>query len=409
MDDLLEKYFSDVRRGVAAVREYPSAEIILLHHNDTDGLTSGAILYTAFDRKGYNIDRYSLEKPYPKVLEKIFAENEGKIIIFADFAGSIAPMICELNRDRNLVVILDHHKAKESVSGSVINLDPDLYGLKGDRDISASVTCWYFACAVSNENLDMAHIAALGGIADFYYLDNSVHGENRKTFEKACSQGTMRGVTGEAPEKFYITLGGKEYDVTELFGMLDVIGGAGFYGGGPELGIRLLLGRMKAEDEEKISYLTGLKDEKFAAELERIKNGEFLETEHIVWFDVKDRFAPMGVKMIGLFCEELADSGLVDRNKYLAGYQQIPDEIPGMGPVEMGETKISMRTSAAVTEKIFEEKLPGLNAFLPEATLNLGGFADACHRVSAATTIKQGMEKELIEESERVLKKLMNK
>ena len=90
-------------------------------------------------------------------------------------------------------------------------------------------------------------------------------------------------------------------------------------------------------------------------------------------------------------------------------YQQIPDEIPGMGPVKMGETKISMRTSAEVTKRIFEEELPGLNAFLPEATLNLGGFADACHRVAAATTIKQGMEKELIEESERVLKKLMNK
>lgn len=409
MKEVLEKYFYDLKRGVAAVREYPSAEIILLHHNDTDGLTSGAILCNAFDRKGYGIKRYSLEKPYPKVLKKIFSENSGKIIVFADFAGKIAPMIGELNKDRNLVVILDHHKAEKSESKSVINLDPDLYGLKGDRDISASVVCWYFACMISDENLDMAHIAALGGIADFYYLDNLVHGENRKTLEKACEQGTMRTEGTGTEEKFFIRLGKKEFDVVELYNMLDIIGGAGFYGGGPELGIKLLLEGYDEADEEKIEQLSRLKDEKFSAELERIKNGEYQETEHIVWFDVKDRFSPMGVKMIGLFLEELADSGLVDRNRYLAGYQQIPDEIPGMGPVKMGETKISMRTSAEVTKRIFEEELPGLNAFLPEATLNLGGFADACHRVAAATTIKQGMEKELIEESERVLKKLMNK
>ena len=80
-----------------------------------------------------------------------------------------------------------------------------------------------------------------------------------------------------------------------------------------------------------------------------------------------------------------------------------------VGHVDMGETKVSMRTSLPLTDRVMHDEIPGLNAFLPEATLNLGGFADACHRVSAATTIKIGKEALLMDECENVLKKLMNK
>ena len=59
----VERYLTDLRKGIERVRKYPSKEIILLHHNDSDGLTSGAILLKAFGRAGYDVKRYSLEKP----------------------------------------------------------------------------------------------------------------------------------------------------------------------------------------------------------------------------------------------------------------------------------------------------------------------------------------------------------
>ena len=393
MSSTLETYFADVDKAIVRMKNYPSKEIVLLHHNDTDGLTSGTVLYKAFADEGYKVQRFSLEKPYPKVLEKLFAENSGKLIVFADFAGKIAPMVCKLNGDRNLVILLD----------------PDLYGLKGDRDISASVTCWYFACHLNPANKKMAHIAALGGIADFFYIDWQVHGENWKCVEEAVKQGTMRIEKKDGKDVFYIKLPDREFEIIELYTLMDIIGGVGFYGGGPELGIKMLLHGTDEADQKTIQKFCSMKDEKFKEEFDRVKRGEFHETEHIVWLDVKDRFKPMGVKMIGLLCEALTDSGLVPVDKYLAGYQQIPDEVPGFGHVNMGDTKVSMRTSLPLTDRVLKGELPGLNEFLPEATLNLGGFADACHRVSAATTLKIGMEKQLMDECENVLKKLMNK
>jgi hypothetical protein len=45
----------------------------------------------------------------------------------------------------------------------------------------------------------------------------------------------------------------------------------------------------------------------------------------------------------------------------------------------------------------------GLHVLLPEATARLGGFSDACHSLTAATTVAIGKEGKLIEEMERIL------
>ena len=71
--------------------------------------------YSRAPSKGRDIKvrRFCLEKPYPAVLKKVF-EQEGGLIVFADFAGRIAPLISELNQGRNLTLILDHHVAEAS-------------------------------------------------------------------------------------------------------------------------------------------------------------------------------------------------------------------------------------------------------------------------------------------------------
>ncbi len=96
----------------------------------------------------------------------------------------------------------------------------------------------------------------------------------------------------------------------------------------------------------------------------------------------------------------------LDETKYLAGFQTVSNEVPGFGKIDFNSTKISMRVSDFLKEKIRGGNYPGLSSFLPQATLNIGGFADACHGLSAATTVKIGQEEVLINEIEKELKKL---
>ena len=217
---------SEMERAIGEIGALPERKVQVFHHNDSDGLTSGAILTRAFERQGFEVRRFCLEKPYPAVLEKVY-QQEGKILVFADFAGRIAPLLSELNQGRNLTLILDHHVAEASTDPRVINLDPDLFGLKGDRDISGSTTCYLFACALDPANRDLAHIAAVGAVGDGFFVDGALVSENRDVALEAVRQGLHRDQADRRPVSSTCSNGpAGPMDVIEFGDYLDVLGGS---------------------------------------------------------------------------------------------------------------------------------------------------------------------------------------
>jgi single-stranded-DNA-specific exonuclease len=172
---------------------------------------------------------------------------------------------------------------------------------------------------------------------------------------------------------------------------------------GPDRGIKVCLEGVSPESDQMVETLRTIQNKAFSKEIARIQGGALKKTPHIQWFHVKNRFSPMGVKMIGAFCDVIKNKDYIDSRRYLAGFQIIPNEIPGFGHIRLNEVKISMRVSAYMEGEIREGRAIGLNIFLPEATNRLGGFSDACHSLTAATTVDIGKEEELIREMEKIL------
>lgn len=384
------------------VKQWPQKEVQIFHHNDSDGLTSGAILTTAFERADFKVQRSCLEKPYPKLLHKIY-DQTGALIIFADFAGRIAPLLSDLNKSRNLTLILDHHVAEASTDPMVHNLDPDLYGLKGDRDISGSTTCYLFAKTLDASNGDLAHLAAIGAVGDEFFVDGCLAGENRAAAAEAVKQGKLEIRKHETGERYFLNTSRGSVACDELGAYLDTLGAAGYYQKGPDMGIKVCLEDATAESDQMLEKLQAIQHKAFEMEISKIQSDGLKKTANIQWFHVENRFAPMGVKMIGVFCDAIKNSEDVDPQRYVAGFQIIPNKIPGFGPMEFNEVKISMRVPAQIAAEIRANKKMGLNILLPEATNKLGGFSDACHSLTAATTVAIGKEEALIEEMEKIL------
>jgi single-stranded DNA-specific DHH superfamily exonuclease len=67
-----------MEQAIREIRQWPEKAVQVFHHNDSDGLSSGAILTRAFERQGFKVKRFCLEKPYPAVLRKVY-EQEGKV------------------------------------------------------------------------------------------------------------------------------------------------------------------------------------------------------------------------------------------------------------------------------------------------------------------------------------------
>jgi hypothetical protein len=218
----------------------------------------------------------------------------------------------------------------------------------------------------------------------------------------AEAEGLIRVEKKESGENYFISLSGIEYPASEICRSLDTLGAVGYYRNGTDLGVQLCTTGITSSLQDTIIQLEKIRNEIFSNEIDRIKNS-IHRTKYLNWFDVKERFSPMGVKMIGVFCNLIKNMDFIDEDKYLAGFQSIPDEVPGFGSIDFNSTKISMRVSDFLTEKIRSGKKPGLSDFLITATENIGGFADGCHSLSAATTVRLGQEKALIREIENVL------
>jgi len=399
---MLGKLIEAMERAILEVKRWPDNVVRIFHHNDADGLCSGAILTRAFERQGYVVYRFCLEKPYPEVLKEIY-KHEGRILIFADFAGRIAPMLSDLNRGRNLTLIVDHHVAEASTDPKVHNIDPDLYGFKGDRDITASTTCFLFARTMNPANVDMASIAALGAVGDKFFVDGRLVGQNRDVTLEAARQGMVEIREHTTGEHYFLKSSKGLIPCDELSIYLDILGGAGYYREGPDMGVRVCFEGASPESDRMVEELKAMKERAFETEIKRLQEGALRNSAHIQWCHVEDRFSPMGVKMIGIFCEAIQDTSLIDPQRYIAGFQVIPNEIPGFGPIGFNQVKISMRVSPYMEEEIRAGRAMGLDVVLPEATNRLGGFSDACHSLTAATTVAIGKEIELIEEMERIL------
>jgi len=400
---MFNEFISAMEKAIQALRQWPDKTVQIFHHNDSDGLCSGAILTRAFEREGLDVRRFCLEKPYPEVLRRVY-EKEGRILIFADFAGRIAPMLSELNQGRNLTLILDHHVAEPSTDPKLHNLDPDLYGLKGDRDITASTTCFLFAQTMNPDNRDMAGIAALGAVGDKFFVEGRLVSKNRDVMMEAVQQGMMEIEEVNHGEQYFLKTSKGNIPCDEMGAYLDILGGAGYYQKGPDMAVKVCLEGVSSESDRMVKRLEAIKTKTFDTEMQRLRTGALKKSPHIQWFHVEDRFSPMGVKMIGLFCETIQDTDLIDPERYIAGFQRIPDEIPGFGPIAFNQVKISMRVSAHMETEIRTGRAMGLNIFLPEATNRLGGFSDACHSLTAATTVAVGREEDLIAEMEKILR-----
>jgi single-stranded-DNA-specific exonuclease len=399
---MLNNLIDAMEQAIREIKLWPQKTVQVFHHNDSDGLSSGAILTRAFERQGYQVRRFCLEKPYPAVLRKVF-EQEGGLIVFADFAGRIAPLISDLNRGRNLTLILDHHVAEASTDARVLNLDPDLFGLKGDRDISASTTCYLFARTMDAVNCDMAYIAAIGAVGDGFFVDGRLVSENRAAALEAMHQGKIEIRENDTGEQYLLKTSYGDIPVMQFGDYLDILGGVGYYQNGPDTGVRVCLDEVTPESDRRVAELKAIRTELFNDEIARLQSGDMKKAPHIQWFHVEKRFFPMGVKMIGAFCDAIRETQLIDPQKYLAGFQIIPDEIPGFGEIKFNEVKISMRVSPSMEGEIRSGRTMGLNILLPEATTRLGGFSDACHSLTAATTVSIGKEEKLIDEMEKII------
>jgi len=404
-----EEFLKQIRQGIRRMRE-AGPEIALVHHNDADGLTSAAILETAFARAGFSTHRICIERVHPPIVARIH-DQFPYTIFYVDLGGQAAPAISDANRGRRTTLILDHHHPQKPTDPRVLNLATEFFGLSGDMDISASTAAYYFALELDEVNRDLAHVAVLGAVGDEHDREGGLVKQNRAALLDAVKQGQVRiDVNEQGKEIYSLTRFGDPVPMAPLAIAVTTFGGVGYYADGPDLGIRVCLEGLFPEAERRLEELRQTQEAAYRKTTARLMRDGFRETAHLQWFSVGDEFAPMGVKIIGEYCWDIRNEGFVSAEKYIVGFQNMAPEVPGVGSFEWAQTKASMRLPTPLERKILiDHSMPGLAYLVPEAARQVGGSIDACHDYTAATIVDIGQEEALVMAMEELVRGRLSK
>ncbi|MBS3092166.1 DHH family phosphoesterase [Candidatus Pacearchaeota archaeon] len=132
-------------------------KIQVISHNDTDGITSASIITRALQRMNKEFSLRIVKQLDSEVFKEI---PEDKVVLFLDLASNSFQYIKDL---KNPVFILDHHEIISKIPENVIIINPHLFH---EEEISGAGLAYLFAKELSDENIDLAYLAAIGMVGD---------------------------------------------------------------------------------------------------------------------------------------------------------------------------------------------------------------------------------------------------
>ncbi len=399
-----EELFDTLERAKEGICSVSFDEVVVVHHNDADGICAGAILYKAFSAVGFEPTLYCIERVHPAISEKIH-RREGSLIVYTDLGGLAGDVIRDVDRGRNLVLILDHHPAKDVKGDRIIVVDPELLGVSGDVFISASTLTYLFSKYLANKEIDgCASLAVVGSVGDYHDRSGGILGYDRYALDQALHAGEAKIKIVDSRERYFLHHFNEFADV--VADRLTTLGSVGYYEGDFKLARKAALAGFDEHTIERAEELKRLKEDRFKKKIDELREGALKKERYVQWFHVKRDFSPMGVKVIGLFCHTIKDMSFVDESKFVAGFQDFVPEIPDLGRIDWEGVKVSFRAPAPLERRVLSGQVPGLDVTLPMATQRVQGSADASHRIAAASLIDKGKEEQLIREWEAVMDEL---
>ena len=380
------EYFNALRKSAEKLKE-EKGKILIVFHNDADGLCAAAIVAQALEklRKPYRL--ISIEKIHPAILDLIHSLG-GDLYLYLDIGSGRADLLKEqAEKNKVNVIILDHHDPRLVDSVFVDNLNPELYGFSGESDVSGS-TATYLFIREALEVKDSAWMAVVGSAE----IPGRLRRLNRIPLEDALEVGDVE-IRGEGEkEKYYITFLKKSWK--KLSSTLTAIGSVGYYRGGAYKAVEYLLSRKI--DEQEAERLEDERRQRFKRAFGFIAKNKLRIRRNVQWFHLGSLFKGLGTKTLGTFTSVLSYKGMVSPDKYLVGFMEFEPELPGIGKIKGEWVKLSVRTPKKVGEEIHRGSLPPASELTVKASEEVGGTGDG-HSFAASALIPAGREEEFIE------------
>jgi single-stranded DNA-specific DHH superfamily exonuclease len=223
----LDELISTAKQVSETILKYSNVRVV--SHNDTDGITSAAIICHALLRENICYHATIVSRLDESVIEDVNNTiSEGDLVIFCDMGSGQPDLISNVSED---TVVIDHHNPEgESTAKALLN--PHLSEIDGAAHLSASGSTYMVAREMNSSNVDLSGLAVTGAIGDKqvfesaneFILDESI--KNSVISVKKglkIGEGDVAQLLENVPEP-YLDVSGDREKIDEFLSSLNVHG-----------------------------------------------------------------------------------------------------------------------------------------------------------------------------------------
>ena len=378
----LDSFQNRLIRAKDALAQSDLKAALVLHHDEADGLCSGALTKHALETLGLETRLICLDKLYTEVVKEV-ESGPLRVIAYSDIGSGHIDLLSNYNKTKNLILTLDHHDTTDTGDPLVHNLNPELDGFSGEKDACSSTVAYLFAKTIDEASRTLAPLAIIGS--------TEIPGEAEGLNKIPLRDGMEAGRVHPARKGLKLELGPSSLAPSRASTILNVLGSVGYYRQGPTAGISACLNGF---DKETIRKAETFEEERKTANqrmLSTIRDKGLSRMKNIQWFHAKDNYTGMSGKVVGSFCSYLSYQRFVNPVKYLIGMMKVPPGVPGWGQLPSPLVKVSGRTPQPLSKMIETGRRPPLSKILPDSCQRVGGFGDG-HSVAASGVFPVGAE-----------------
>jgi RecJ-like exonuclease len=160
------KFLEETKKAASLIQKHIERDsfIRVTSHLDADGIAAAGILGKVFARKDayYKI---RIEKQIDNYVIEDAASEDADLYIFTDFGSGYLDIIKE-KLHKNQIIILDHHPPHGASPPNLIHVNPHIYKLDGNSEISGAGVAYFTAKNIDDINIDLSPLAIVGALGD---------------------------------------------------------------------------------------------------------------------------------------------------------------------------------------------------------------------------------------------------
>jgi RecJ-like exonuclease len=165
--------------------------IIIVAHNNADGIAAASILVTSFLKEGGRFIVRGIENIQPYFIKSL--KNSYDLIIFCDLGFGISKYINKILGNKSCIII-NHHKISQEEKDLEYIFNPFQFGFDGINEISSSGMAYLISKKINETNIDLSWLALIGAInkdQDQNEKQPSFFGLNRMILDDAIKCGKI--------------------------------------------------------------------------------------------------------------------------------------------------------------------------------------------------------------------------